>query len=896
MFVSLHNHTQYSILSALSTPKDLFNKAKELNQPAIAVTDHGSFAGLWESYKVSKETGVKLIAGVEIYFQHELGSSEKFKHLILLAKNAVGYKNMLTLNKLAYDQGFTVSKTKKVYPIVTWDLLEKYSEGVICLTACGSGLISQAIMKKDNTAETYLLKLIDIFGRDNLGLEIQPNNHTQNGNYLRDEVNQNFINRQLINLGKKHNVRVVATCNSHYVNKSNHKTHDVLLAIGSHQPVYSNFRLKYSVPDFYLKSYDEVKSFFARNYTEEVAEEFCSNSLYFANLCEDPAWIDPKYSNPSGKELPEFPVKDEPDYQEFLTWKNSQTPDLQKLEDDKLFLRFHCEQELVKLNLSEDKLPTYKARLQEEYDVLEYHGFSSYMLIVADFLNWARKQNISVGPGRGSVGGSLVGYLLDIHQADPIKYHLIFARFHNKEKTSYPDVDVDLCTTRRGDVINYVKNKYGTDNVANVSNINTITPKVYARDVSRACELGGSKEAAVKLGNDLADLFHAEDKFTNKDIFEKNAIFKEYAKRYHDLTDHIDIGGKYRAWSTHAAGVIIAKRSLVGLVPLRRDKDGVLALEYDKDKAEENGLVKMDFLGLSTLDLVDQVKQLIKEAGKEVPNIDFEKPDPKAYELLTSGETFGVFQLGTSSGTMELCKKIHPNVIEDISHINALARPSAKDIREKFTQTRDGKLDVVMLHQALERAFGATYGFGLYEESLMYLAQDVAGWSLHGADRLRKLTKEKGKNPKKAAAWRLEFIRDAVANNIDEKIATDIWDEVIEKFAGYGFNKCLGGDTDIATYTKEGRFLKLLNIKDFKGGEFVRSRDERQQKDIFVEVQKLHKNGDKEMVEITLDSGEKIQCTMDHKFRTKCGQMLSLQQIIKKGLSIVVKSADAKNI
>lgn len=896
MFVSLHNHTQYSILSALSLPKDLFNKAKELNQPAIAVTDHGSFAGLWESYKVSKETGVKLIAGIEIYFQHELGSSEKFKHLTLLAKNAVGYRNLLTLNKFAYDQGFKVSKTKKVYPIVTWDLLEKYSEGVICLTGCGSGIIAQAIMKKDNTAEGYLSKLINIYGRDNLGLEIQPNNHTHNGNYLKDEVNQNFINRQIINLGKTHNVRVVATTNSHYVNKENHATHDVLLAIGSRQPVYSGFRPKYSVPEFYVKSYEEVKSFFARNYTEEVAEEFCSNSIYFANLCEDPAWIDPKYSNPSGKELPEFPVKDEPDYQEFLTWKSQQTDDLQKLDEDKLFLRFHCENELAKLQLPEDKLSVYKNRLQEEYDVLEYHGFSSYMLIVADFLNWARKNDISVGPGRGSVGGSLVAYLIDIHQADPIKYNLIFARFHNKEKTSYPDIDNDISPKGRERVIQYVKDKYGEDCVANVSNINTITPKVYARDVARACELGGSKEAAVKLGTDLADLFHAEDKFTNKSVFEKNAIFKEYAKRYNQLTDHIDIGGKYRAWSTHAAGVIISQRSLVGLVPLRRDKDGLLALEYDKDKAEENGLVKIDFLGLSTLDLIDQVKQLIKEAGKDVPNIDFEDPDPKAYELLTSGETFGVFQLGTSTGTMDLCRKIHPNKIEDISHINALARPSAKDIREKFTQTRDGNLDVAMLHPSLERAFGATYGFGLYEESLMYLAQDVAGWNLHGADRLRKLTKEKGKNPKKAAAWRLEFIQGAVANNIDEAMATLIWDDVVEKFSGYGFNKCLSGDTDIATYTKEGRFLRLLNIKDFKGGEFVRSRDEEQQKDIFVEVQKLHKNGDKEMVEITLDSGEKIQCTMDHKFRTKCGQMRSLSDILTENLSIFVKSADAENI
>jgi DNA polymerase-3 subunit alpha len=789
-FVSLHNQTDFSILDSIISVKALFKRAKELDQKAIAITDHGTLAAAWDALKASKETGVKLIMGCEFYFQQTAGTSEeKLKHIILLAKNAIGYKNLLTINKKGFDQN--AFSGKRVYSIIDWKLLEQYSEGLICLTACGNGIISQPLMNgKFDEAENSLLKLKSLF-KDDLAIEILPNNMKRGSNVYNDEIDQQFLNRRLIDLGKKHNIMVVAACNSHYLLKEESSIHDVFLCIGSRQPVYSNFRLKYPSPEFYLKSGEEVKNFFTRNYGEENAELFCKNSVILADRCEFPAWIDPKFSNPSGKELPIFPVKDEPDYSEFKLWITQQPENIKSLDEDKLFLRYKCEMMFparVK-NLSSDKITEYKTRIEEELDVLEYHGFSSYMLIVADYINWSRKNNIAVGEGRGSVGGSLVAYLLGIHQADPIKHGLIFARFHNKEKSSFPDIDTDFAPSGRVKVQDYLRRKYGEDHVAHVSNVNTITPKVYVRDIARSCELGGSKEEAIKIGNDVADCIPSEI-HSIEDALVKVPLFSEYCRKYPEFAKYASICGKYRAWSTHAGGIIISARPLTGLVPLRRDKDGSLAIEYDKERAEENGLVKMDTLGLSTLDIISQAVELIKEAGKEPPPdiLDYDIYDKPTYDLVSHGDTFCVFQFGTSAGTIDLCKRIKPKTIEDLANINALARPSAKDMRNDFINVRDGRKPISLLHPNLQRAFGRTYGLGLYEECLMYLAQDIAGWSLHSADRLRKLTKEKGKNPKKAQQWRTEFIEDAVKSGVNEEIAKRIWDEVVDKFQGYGFN------------------------------------------------------------------------------------------------------------
>ena len=388
-----------------------------------------------------------------------------------------------------------------------------------------------------------------------------------------------------------------------------------------------------------------------------------------------------------------------------------------------------------------------------------------------------------------SVGGSLVAYLLGIHKADPIKYGLVFSRFHNKLKEDYSDCDLDFSTRNRYKVINYVVSKYGADSVAAISNYNTLTPKVYAKAIARTFEYGGNRKAAVQVGAAIADSIPTEIN-TIKSALSNAPLFSEYAKRYTELEEYSsDIGGLVVAASTHAAGIIINKRNLLGLVPLRRDKDGNLSIEYEKNRAEENGLVKMDFLGVSTLDVIDDTYKLIKNCGKQIKPFDYNTYNKEAYDLISIGNTFGVFQFGTSPGTKSLCQRYKPQNMEDLAIITTLARPAAKNIREDFFKTKEGKKNVELLHPLLERAFKNTLGFALFDESLLLMTEDIAGWNLHEADSLRKLTKAKGKYPEEAEKVRIRFIEDATKNGLSNKMAVNIWEKVIDPFQKYSFNK-----------------------------------------------------------------------------------------------------------
>lgn len=778
-FVSLHNKTCYSILKAIPTPKDLLKHAKDLGYNAIAITDSSSIASAWEALQESKKLKIKLIIGCDFLIENQ---EKCFANIVLLAKNAIGYKNLLTLNKLSFDNN--LFDGSKITPHITFDLLKKYNDGIICLTGCGNGIISQKIMRGlYEEGERLLLDLKSIFA-DDLAIEVLPNNMKRFSIPSSLEIDQQFINKKLIDFGIKNEIKIIAACNSHYLNKEDHEVHDVLLSIGSHQPISSKFRLHYNLPQFYLKSESEVFNFFNRNYPTELVESFIENSSVISDRCEYPDWIDPKYSNSSGKELPKFPIQDELDYEEFLTWKTNQP----SLDDDVLYLRFKCEKNFYsRVDLSSHSEEEYRDRINEELEVLEFHGFSSYFLIVADYINWAVSNDIPVGEGRGSVGGSLVAYLLKIHHADPLKYNMIFARFHNKEKTSMPDIDTDFASSGRIQVKEYLNKKYGNEHVAHVSNVNRITPKVYVRDISRACELGGSKDEAKNIGNEVANTIPADIRSIDEAI-EKCPLFSAYCKKFPEFIKYQQLCNTIRAWSTHAGGIIISSRPLVGLIPLRVDADGTVALEYEKEKAESNGLVKMDILGLSALDVIKDTFSMLREKNIPIPDIKLHEYDKKTYDLISSGKTGCVFQFGKSAGTTELCKSINPTSISDLANINALARPSAKDIRLDFIRTKSGEKPVKLLDKRLERAFKSTLGFGLYEESLMFLAQDVAGWSLHSADRLRKLTKDKGKNPEKAKKLREEFINDSIANGVEDTLAKKIWDEVIENFQGYGFN------------------------------------------------------------------------------------------------------------
>jgi DNA polymerase-3 subunit alpha len=786
-YVSLHNHTSFSIMQALVSPNDLFERCAELGQTAVAVTDLGTLSGLWDSYKASKKHGVKLIVGCEFYFVNNVADKEaQLRHIVLIAKNAVGYKNLLLLNKKGYDN-FIVA-FKRATPRIDWKLLEEHSEGLICTTACGNGIISQLVQKQDyGTAKDQLTNLKRIFG-DNLAVELQPHSLVRKATAYSGDIDQNHINIQLAKLAQELDVRCIVATDVHYLYQKHHAAHDVLLAIGSGQPIGSGNRLKYNVKEFYVKSFYEVAQYFIRLgsiWKPDFIESLFKNTIFFADQCEDPAWIDPKFTNPSGKELPEFPVKNQPDYDDFVKWKNINATNL---DEDVAYLRYWCETQFLS-KTPPGKEKQYRERLNEELDVIEFHGFSSYMLIVADYIRWAKENGVRVGPGRGSVGGSLIGYLIGIHQADPIKYKLVFARFHNKEKTSFPDIDVDFTSSGREMVQNYIRRKYGEDYVAHVSNINTITPKVFIKDISRTFEFGGDRTEAAKIGQQIADLVTADIR-SIQTAAELIPLFDEYTKQFPELLEYSEqITHMARAWSTHAAGLIIAKRPLTGLVPVRRDKDGSFALEYDKDRAEENGLVKMDTLGLETLDIIDTIYDLIKKSGKISPKdpIDYEEYDEKTYNLISGGNTFGVFQLASTA--VPVCKSLRPKHIMDISNITALVRPSAESFRDDFIKVHNGQKEIDLLHPALENAFKDTNGYGLYEECLIYLAHDIAGWNLHEADSLRKITKDKGKNPQKVKKAREKFISDAqTRKNFSKEDAEMIWDNVVAEFGGYGFN------------------------------------------------------------------------------------------------------------
>jgi len=590
-------------------------------------------------------------------------------------------------------------------------------------------------------------------------------------------------------MSKKFDIKVIPATNAHYLNKEDHQAHDCLLAISSLQPIESQSRLKYSDTEFYVKSREEIVSFFSRLYGERQAEEWCDNTVEFSEMCENPEWIDPGYSNPSKKELPEFDIASEDLYNEFLEYKKNYVSEAQ-VADDTLYMRFLCERNLDKIK-AEDK-SEYIKQLNEEIDVLDYCGVSSYMLIVMDYIRWSRNNNIRVGPGRGSVGGSLVAYLLDIHQADPLKYGLIFSRFHNKLKRSYSDIDADFSQQGKPLVEKYLVEKYGADKVAGISNYLTMTAKPYLKAIARAFRYGGDSKSAVIVGNNLSS-YIPRDISNITDALEKLPILAEYAS--HSDYEHIKkfapaIGGTIVAMATHAAGTVIGKRPLAEIVPLRRDKNQSVILEYEKDRAEANGLVKMDILGLSTLDIIELTEKLIVKNGKQIPNIDIEEYDEKTYDLISRGDTVCVFQFGTSGGTIDLCKKIKPKNIEDLANITALARPGcSKEVRAGYIDIRNGVKEIEYMHPKLKRAFEKTLGFALFEESLLILVRDLAGWDLHQADSLRKMVKDKGKHPEKAAKVKEQFLKDCQNNDVSLKDATKIWVEVIEEFQKYAFNK-----------------------------------------------------------------------------------------------------------
>jgi len=775
LFVSLHNHTELgSPLDGMNDTYDLFRRAKEVDHPAVAVTDHGTLTALYDAYLASQETGVKLIPGMEAYFTDDLEARKNY-HLVLLAKNEIGYRNILNLNYSAYQNQVSGYMGKKT-PRISWEHLEAYNEGVFALTACSNGLVAKTLIteRDEEKALRHIHRLNSIFS-DRLFLEIQPHSLYAVGKNGK-EVNQEKLNQCLLRLSGDLGIPYVITCDAHYRDKEHAKYHDFMLAIKDKKAADDPDRFRYGVQDMYLKTHEEIIDFFG----PKIAGVGMANSIKIMNACDEPSYIKPK-----GAMLPSFSASYEPDYKEFLEWKDTSET---RVPEDKAYLRFKCiegfKDKLEHLS-SEDK-QEYWERVKTELSVLEDKDFSSYMLIVSDYVNWA-KDRMPVGPARGSAAGSLVAYLTGITDIDPIKYDLIFERFHNNQKQSFPDIDSDFSDPTL--VKEYIKDKYGSEKVASISNWSTLSPRVVIKDVARSLRLGGDKSSAFKIANKITSIM--PDSKTLSLAMSDSPQFSDYMEKYPELYEY---GSKLqnltRNWSVHAAGIVIGSGPLADLIPLRIDNEGNTVTQWEKTRCEDNGLIKMDLLGLKTLTVIDNTFKLIEETtGKKLSIADMDLSDKEVYKMIGQGKTLGIFQL--ESSLTPFCIKLKPSSIEDISAINAIGRPSCLPAeRRRYAKRRLGLEEVRYEHPNLERALKKTYGVLVYEEQAMFIAQDCAGWDLNQADALRKISKLKGKDEKLVLRTEANFIKDCMEySKMKYETASIIWKKYIEPLGGYAFNK-----------------------------------------------------------------------------------------------------------
>ena len=751
-FVHLHCHTEYSLLDGANKVDKLFERIKALKQPAVAMTDHGNMFGAVEFYREAVSHGIKPIIGCEIYvapasrFEKkgvDKGPKEYNNHLILLAMNREGYRNLCRLVSLGYMEGFYYK------PRIDKELLKEFNGGLIALSACLQGEVSQALNygvyeKAKSAAESYAR----IFG-DRYYIEIQDNKLPE----------QEKVNPQLVELANQLSLPVVATNDCHYGERADFHAHDVLLCVQTGKTLAEENRLKLETDELYLKSAEEMLRGFdfcpgALERTLEIADR-CNVEIEFG-----------KYHFPNFTPPKEISLDD---YLDELAHQGLEER-LEGIDDPAL-------------------RKTYLERLEYELDVIKRMQFPGYFLVVADFINYAKQSGIPVGPGRGSSAGSLVAYALKITDLDPIRHILLFERFLNPERRSMPDIDVDFCIRGRAQVIQYVKDKYGADRVAQIATFGTLKAKAAIKDVGRALGLSFAETDAIaklipapKQGFDypLTEAMKMEPRLG--ELMKSDSRIKtlmEHALRLEGLVRHA---------STHAAGVVLSNLPLVDHLPLFVDKEGGIVTQYDMSAVEKIGLVKFDFLGLKTLTLIHDCLKLIEIAQAEKIDINaLPLDDKKTYRTLCNGNTTGVFQL-ESTGIREMTVKIRPNCFEDLVAILALYRPGPLDsgMAEEYIKRKHGKEKIKYLHPLLESILRDTYGVIVYQEQVMQIAQVLAGYSMGDADILRRAMGKK--DPEEMAAQRDRFVSGAKTKKIDEKRATEIFDQM-ETFARYGFNK-----------------------------------------------------------------------------------------------------------
>ena len=740
-FTHLHVHTEFSLLDGAARIPELLDRAKELNFTSLAVTDHGVMYGAVNFYKEATRRGIKPVIGCEVYlapdsrFNRAEVDGVKYFHLVLLAENNDGYKNLVKLVSLASIEGFYYK------PRIDKDILKKYHEGLIALSACTAGEIPHAILQdKFSCAVELAQEYLNIFGRDNFFLEIQ-NHGLESEERVREGLKK--ISKQL-------GIGLVATNDVHYVRREDSQAHDILLCLQMNKTVSDQKRLKFSSDDYFLKSAEEMQELFADipealENTNKIAAR-CNMTFEFGKL-----------------QLPKYPLPENFTEQQYL----------RELCYKKISERY----EVVTAEV--------ETRLEYELKMIHRMGYDGYFLIVWDFINFARKNKIAVGPGRGSAAGSIVAYILGITGLDPLEYNLLFERFLNPKRVTMPDIDIDFCFVRREEVIDYVKNFYGEDHVAQIATFGTMAAKAAIRDVARVLDIPYAE------GSRIIDMIPSELNMTLQGALNRSKDLRQEYQNNSEVRRIIDFAMKLegipRHFSVHAAGIVISKLPLTDYVPVQLS-NGTLVTQYDKDKIEELGLLKMDFLGLRTLTILNETADNVKNfRGIEIDVEKIPLRDKLTAEMLSAGKTGAVFQM-ESLGMTNLVRDLKPESFLDLVPTVALYRPGplGSGMVEDFIDGKHGLKTSTYLHPKLEPILRETFGVILYQEQVMQIVQALAGFTLGQADILRRAMGKK--NATLLQAQKTNFLKGCAANGVDAGVAKKIF-RLLEHFADYGFNK-----------------------------------------------------------------------------------------------------------
>ncbi|HAP43226.1 MAG: DNA polymerase III subunit alpha [Spirochaetes bacterium GWD1_61_31] len=807
-FVHLHNHSDFSLLDGAVSVDNLIKQAVEFGQPGLALTDHGNMFGALKFYKACRKANLNPIVGNEFYVagasrKEKTGTEggNKYYHLILLAKNEQGYKNLIKLTSLAYIEGFYYK------PRIDWELLKDYHEGLICSTACIAGEVPQYIMM-DRLADAAAVagRYKELFGADNYFLEIQDHGMPE----------ERLVNKAMVPLAKKMGLRLIATNDIHYLSKSDVAAHDALLCVGTNRKVSDPKRMRFPTPEFYFKSSQEMADLF-REVPEAISNTLLVNEMVNLKIPLPgpllPAYdIPPSFTSTEDSQA-ELEVRRVEAYLATMDDeaickpdpRNGKLPVCELAPQIRSALAARMAQPVTRFFIWQtyrglegryaERGEAIKQRLDYELGTIILMDFVGYFLIVQDFIAWAKDRDIPVGPGRGSGAGSLVAYSLRITDIDPLRYGLLFERLLNPERVSMPDFDIDFCTDRRAEVIDYVTQKYGSNRVGQIITFGTLKAKAVIKDVARALDL------TIDESNMITKLIPDDDlKINLTKAFEQSAELRalEENPRYAELFAMArKLENKNRNTSLHAAGIVIGKTDLMDYVPLFKDsKTGTLATQFTMDQLEECGLVKMDFLGLKTLTLVRKSLGLIRKRGIELKETDIPDTDAKTFALLSEGKSASVFQF-ESDGMQGILRQAKPGSIEDLIALNALYRPGPMDNIPQFIDSKWGRTPIKYPAPALEKYLKETYGVIVYQEQVMQVAQEIAGYSLGRADLLRRAMGKK--KLEVLAEEEKPFIEGAIARGYTAAKAKEIFD-ILVPFAGYGFNKSHAAAYSVLAY------------------------------------------------------------------------------------------------